>query len=83
MERGNSTTKAPIDACGEYDDNYQGQTWIKDLDMTHPDWPLAFVWSRTTKRWRMKREMVRLDRVRLFRGSDDGAGQSAGWGWNQ
>ena len=71
----NSTT--PADACGEYD-SYQGHTWIKDLDTRMSHWPLAYVWSHTTKRWRAKREMVRMDRVKLFRGSDDGAGQAGG-----
>jgi hypothetical protein len=55
----------PAEACGEYE-SCQGHTWIKDLDMKHPNRPLAFVWSHTTKRWRTKREMVRMDRVKMF-----------------
>lgn len=58
-------TERPKDASGEYT-SFQGLTWIKDLDAKDPKWPLARVWSHTTKRWRKKRQMIAMDRIRLF-----------------
>jgi len=55
----------PADASGEYK-TYQGKTWIKDLDMSEPRWPLAYLWSHTAKRWRKKRQTVDMKRVVLF-----------------
>ncbi len=43
---------------------FQGSTWIKDLDLSNPDYPMAYVWSYTTKRWRAKRERIRMESVR-------------------
>jgi hypothetical protein len=55
----------PEDASGEYL-SYEGRTWIKGLDVTKPHWPLAYVWSKTTKRWRKKRQVVDIKRITLF-----------------
>ena len=62
------TTTIPDGATGEYQDYNQASntTWVKDLDLKQPDYPLAYVWSWTTKRWRSKREKIRMDRVRMF-----------------
>jgi hypothetical protein len=56
----------PENACGEYRDYRGDTTWVKDLDLTNPHRPLAYVWSRSSKRWRTRREMIRMERLRLF-----------------
>lgn len=56
----------PADALGEYKDYHGRETWIKDLDQKTPNYPIARIWSHTTKRWRAKRERIYLNRVRLF-----------------
>ena len=53
----------PTDATAQYKDYKGDTTWIKDLDLTNANYPLALVWSYTTKRWRMKREFIRMDLV--------------------
>lgn len=58
--------KVPPDAAAEYKDYRGDTTWIKDLDLRAPDYPLAYVWSHTTKRWRTKREHICMDRVWPF-----------------
>lgn len=56
----------PTDAVAEYR-AYNGEaTWIKDLDQKNPSWPLAYVWSNSTKRWRSKREKIDLSRVKMI-----------------
>lgn len=59
-------SNVPEGACGEYSDYNGDATWIKELDLKRPDWPLAYVWSWTSRRWRSKRQKIRMDRVRLF-----------------
>ncbi len=56
----------PADATGVYRDHQGNITWIKDLDLKQPNYPLAYVWSFTTKRWKSKRELIRMDHLRLF-----------------
>ena len=56
----------PEGAAAEYRDYNGHLTWIKDLDLRDPNWVLAFVWSWTTKRWRSRREKIRMDRVKTF-----------------
>lgn len=59
-------SQRPPDACGEYLDYKGDVTWIKDIDLKQPHYPVAYVWSWTTKRWRARREFIRMDRARIF-----------------
>jgi hypothetical protein len=56
----------PEDATGEYQDYNGVTTWVKDIDLKQSNYPVGRIWSLTTKRWRLKRELIRVDRVRLF-----------------
>lgn len=58
--------RVPEGACGKYTAFNGEDTWIKDLDQKNPSWPLAYVWSYATNRWRSKREKIDLTRVKLF-----------------
>lgn len=56
----------PPDATGEYRDYKGDTTWVKGIDLREPNYPLAFVWSWSSHRWRKRRELIELDRLRLI-----------------
>lgn len=61
-------SEPPKDALGEYQGNRE-ITWIKDID-PYPPWPMGRLWSSSRGLWRLKREHIGMDRVRLFQTSE-------------